>query len=299
LNTTFGALLIGIVVSAALYGVTCTQVFFYFQNYNSSDGIVIKGTVILLLILESLHSAFSIHAIYYYTITNYFNPSALALATWSSALTIGVSGGIILVVHLFYARRVYYMSRKNVPLVGVILLLALAHFGVNTTITARALKLKFFTKLSSKSFAHVVIASISLALSADFMIAASLSFYLHTGRSGIESTDTLINKLMAYVINNVILTSVFDIIDLIFVITEIDNLIFLAIFQIVGNLYTNSMLATLNSRQSLHQASHAKVTGPSQQLTTFRSTTLHNDSTIYSADSKVIRISSAQEADDV
>ncbi|KDR69561.1 hypothetical protein GALMADRAFT_145313 [Galerina marginata CBS 339.88] len=258
LNDTFGALLIGVVLSAGLFGVTCSQVFYYSQNY-ASDGILIKGAVATLLILEGLHSAFSIHAIYYYTILNYLNPLALIQATWSAIMTLGISSLIILVVHLFYVRRVYHVSRKNIPLVTLLAALSLGHFGTGIAVTVRAFQLEFFAAFSRSS--RIVAASLSLAVATDILTAASLSYYLHTSRSGIERTDTLINKLMAYAINNGILTSLFDIIVLTFDTVEPNNLIFLAIFQVVGNLYTNSMMATLNSRHSLSKVNPPAVSG--------------------------------------
>ncbi|KDR69549.1 hypothetical protein GALMADRAFT_145303 [Galerina marginata CBS 339.88] len=261
LNDTFGALLIGVVLSAGLFGVTCSQVFYYYQNY-TSDRILIKVVVATLLILEGLHSAFSIHAVYYYTILNYLNPLGLLLITWSAIMTLGVSSLIILAVHLFYLRRVYHVSKRNIPLVALLAALSLGHFVTGVVVEVRAFQLKTYPAFSGSSLQQrIVVASLSLAVATDILTAASLSFYFHTSRSGIKSTDTLINKLMAYAINNGILTSFFDIIVLTFVVVEPDNLVFLAIFQIVGNLYTNSMMATLNARQSLANPPAVSLSG--------------------------------------
>ncbi|KAJ7678937.1 hypothetical protein DFH06DRAFT_1165265 [Mycena polygramma] len=245
LNKTFGALLIGIIVSAALYGVTCLQTFYYFTNYN--DGLWAKSLVLALWVLETVHSIFECHAIYWFVILNYDDPPALAKATWSAVLTLLLSSGIMLLVHLFYARRVWHMSRKNLPLTIIILLLAFAHSGTGVVIAVRAFQLQYFTAVAT--ITGIVDSSLALAVVTDVLIAASLSYYLQTSRSGIKRTDTLINRLMVYTINNGILTSAFDIVTLVFVTTEVNNLIFLAVFEVVGNLYTNSMLATLNSRQ--------------------------------------------------
>jgi hypothetical protein len=43
LNGTFGAFLIGIIVSSCLFGVACTQTWYYYTRY--SDGIVLKALV--------------------------------------------------------------------------------------------------------------------------------------------------------------------------------------------------------------------------------------------------------------
>jgi len=287
LNNTFGAVLISNFISAALFGLTCTQVFYYFQNY-ASDGILFKGTVATLLILEALHSAFFMHAIYFYVILNYLNPGGLIKAVWTSSITLGISSAIILVVHLFYIRRLYHMSKKNIPLVALVTALALAHLVTGIVVTVRVFQLEFFSEFSTIS--KVVQAWASLGVATDIMIASGLSFYLHTSRSGIESTDKLINKLMVYAINNGILTSVFDIIVLIFVTTEPDNLIFFAFSQVLGNLYTNSMMATLNSRRSFAQRGLPISRGQTRTVPSFNmqesGATLQDENSGYSGKGK-------------
>jgi len=140
------------------------------------------------------------------------------------------------------------MSRKNIILTVIIVIIAFAHLGLTIVICVRAFQLRYWTAFAA--ITGIVAASLSLAATADVIIAASLSYYLQTSRSGVKSTDSLINKLLVYTINNGILTSAFDVITLTFATAEADNLNFLAIFQVVGNLYTNSMLATLNSRKA-------------------------------------------------
>ncbi|KAF8960009.1 hypothetical protein BDZ97DRAFT_2060841 [Flammula alnicola] len=280
LNNTFGALLIGTVVSAVLcltsrlYGITCIQTWRYFQNY--SDGAVIKSSgsctliytfscnilplldailgslTVLESVLETLHSAFSIHAIYFYVILNYANPTALAKATWSAAAVLIVTDLITAIVHLFFIWRIYLVSRKNVILAAFLVLLELARFGAGFSVPIMALKLQLFQDFHT--LPEIVVpqdVSLSLSTAIDVIIAGSLSFYLHFSRTGIKSTDILINRLVVYAINNGTVTSVADILCLIFGTVQGNNLIYLSIYQCIGNLYTNSMLATLNSRHSV------------------------------------------------
>ncbi|KAJ7507868.1 hypothetical protein B0H11DRAFT_147767 [Mycena galericulata] len=245
LNKTFGALLIGVIAAVLLYGVTCVQAFYYFNNYQ--DGLWAKTLVAVLWVLETVHSIFGCHAIYFFVITNYGNPASLAKATWSAILTLLVSSFIMLLVHLFYAKRVWHMSRGNIFLTALIVMFALGHSGMGFVIAVRAFELQDFAAFVK--ITGVVDSALSLAVVTDVLIAATLSYYLHTSRSGLARTDSLINRLLVYTINNGILTSAFDIITLFQVTAEAHNLIFLAVFQVVGSLYTNSMLATLNSRK--------------------------------------------------
>ncbi|KDR70329.1 hypothetical protein GALMADRAFT_144642 [Galerina marginata CBS 339.88] len=214
LNNTFGAFLIGTLVSSMLFGVTGIQTWYYFQNY--SDHILVQSVVLIILVAESLHIVFCIHAIYHYTILNFSNPEELVNVVWSATATLIVTSVIVLVVQLFYARRIYVVSRKNVGLTAVIVTLALGKFAVGIGLSIRADEHPFFPNFVQLQASWIYTACVLPALN-DVLIAASLSYYLHISRSGIRSTDTLINKLIVFAINNGALTSVFDIIVVIFV----------------------------------------------------------------------------------
>ncbi|KAF9461469.1 hypothetical protein BDZ94DRAFT_1310611 [Collybia nuda] len=203
INDTFGTFLIGVVVSATLFGMICIQTFSYFQNYGT-DNSRVKLFVSALFVFGGLHSALSTHAIYYYTIINYRNPIALLDSIWSLTTILQLSGTIRFVVHIFFIRRVYYVSRKNLPLAVVVFILALAHCGTTIVLTYRAFRSPHFYTIPQ--LIPYMNAALSLSMAADIIIAGSLSYFLHKTRSGIKKTDTMINKLIIYAVNNGILT---------------------------------------------------------------------------------------------
>ncbi|KAK0200034.1 hypothetical protein DFS33DRAFT_213487 [Desarmillaria ectypa] len=247
LNSTFGAYLIGVIASACLFGVTCTQTWYYFTRY--SDRITLKVWVGAIWILEVLHVAFPGHAIYYYVILHYGDPAALTEATWTASLNLGVTGLIGVLVYLFYARRIYYLSNHNVPLVAAIIILSICRLGTSIGITAYSIHLKYFVRFERNSMTSLVRASLAIHVVTDILVAASLCYYLHSSRTGIKRTDTIINRLMVYAVHNGLLTAVADILVIAFNTAYPSNLIYLAVYQVVANLYSNSLLATLNARR--------------------------------------------------
>jgi hypothetical protein len=96
---------------------------------------------------------------------------------------------------------------------------------------------------------HLARASLVLYVVTDLLVALLLCYFLHSSRTGIKRTDTLINKLIVYAIHNGLITSVADIFVIAFNIAYPKNLVYLSIYQIVANLYSNSFLATLNARR--------------------------------------------------
>ncbi|KIJ37698.1 hypothetical protein M422DRAFT_781597 [Sphaerobolus stellatus SS14] len=206
-----------------------------------------------------LHSAFSIHAVYYYAIANFGNPLALLENVWSVDLNFGIIGLNVLVVHLSYALRIYYVSGKKRILPVILLIISICHALLGWYLTGLLFKDRFIVSLpgTPETIAKAILAS---AVVIDMTIAITLSFYLHRSRTGFKKTDKLINKLVIYTINNGVLTSAVDIVALVFVFDEPHNLIFLAITQVIGNLYANSLMAMLNSRRSLRAAQKDNTT---------------------------------------
>ncbi|KAK0458201.1 uncharacterized protein EV420DRAFT_1544130 [Desarmillaria tabescens] len=247
LNSTFGAYLIGVIASSCLFGVTCTQTWYYFTRY--SDGFVLKALVGAIWVLEVLHVAFASHAIYYFVILHYGDPAALAETVWSASLNIGITGITALLVYLFYARRIYYLSNHNVPLVAAVVILSITRSGTSISVTIYSLYLKYFVLFERHSMTSLVRASLTVHVVTDLLVAISLCYYLHNSRTGIRRTDTIINRLMVYAVHNGLITSIADIFVIAFNTAYPSNLVYLSVYQIVANLYSNSFLATLNARR--------------------------------------------------
>ncbi|KAF9461467.1 hypothetical protein BDZ94DRAFT_814198 [Collybia nuda] len=227
LNDTFGAFLIGIIVSTMLFGMTCIQTFYYFQTY-SGDNPLVKIFVSAIFIFGFLHAALSTHAIYHYTITNYLNPKALLDSVWSFTTLLELSAFTIFVVHLFYIWRVYYVSRKNITLVILILVVAFTHTAASAVMTFKISQFPHFRGIPQ--FLPYIVTTLSLSMATDIFIAGFLSYYLHQGRSGIRKTDTIINRLIIYAINNGLLACVFIILIMILVSTQPEKFIFIGLY---------------------------------------------------------------------
>ncbi|KAF8266655.1 hypothetical protein EI94DRAFT_167849 [Lactarius quietus] len=73
LNRLLGAFFIGVVASSILYGVTLLQVYLYFTEHASKDGVFLKSFVAMLMVLDSIHLAFLCHGLYIAAVTNFGN----------------------------------------------------------------------------------------------------------------------------------------------------------------------------------------------------------------------------------
>ncbi|EMD36463.1 hypothetical protein CERSUDRAFT_95771 [Gelatoporia subvermispora B] len=82
LDNTLGAALIGVIASAALWGITNVQTYMYFKH-RGSDPKSLRLTVVFLWVLDTLHQILISHALYYYAVTMYGNPTSITVPTWS------------------------------------------------------------------------------------------------------------------------------------------------------------------------------------------------------------------------
>jgi len=102
-----------------------------------------------------------------------------------------------------------------------------------------------------------------LQAAVDTFLAISLCTWLHKSRTGIKQTDALINKLIIFFVNTGLLTSVLAIAVVISSLASPDTQYFAACYFVIGRLYTNSLLALLNSRNSSYQnANHLHISIP-------------------------------------
>ncbi|VDB94431.1 unnamed protein product [Peniophora sp. CBMAI 1063] len=109
--------------------------------------------------------------------------------------------------------------------------------------------------------------ALSLGSATDVVIATVLSFYLHTMRTGYQRSERLIDRLIIFSVNTGALTAVASICVAVLFQTMPNNFVFISVYFLVCKLYSNSCLATLNSRRgkghdrdedcASHVASHA------------------------------------------
>ncbi|KAG7088545.1 hypothetical protein E1B28_012527 [Marasmius oreades] len=138
---------------------------------------------------------------------------------------------------------------QNVYLVSAIVLLSCVHFGLGIVFTVSSFQLP--SVFGFRRLVWVTSAGIGSAAAADILIAVSLCYYLSQSRTGFKRTDSLISTLIIYTLTTGLMTSVIDIVIVITFTTMPTNYVWLAFFWIVGRCYVNSVLAALNSRDSL------------------------------------------------
>ncbi|KAJ8508229.1 hypothetical protein ONZ45_g9469 [Pleurotus djamor] len=248
IDAKLGALFLADNFSAILFGITSLQTFIYFKN-GSRDSKKLKGLIVLLWLLNSFHLAVIIHILYHYTISNYVNPVALLYPTWSVTAMVFVTCFSDFIVRGIFAHRVWRLSGKKFYYVIIIGVPTLMTTAGGIACAGKTLKVETFFQYEIYSTSLYV--GQSSGVVADSTIAVSLVLLLLRSHTGFKRTDSVINTLMVYAINTGALTTICRLLSIITFAIWPHELVFMAIYFVISELSLNSLLATLNARESL------------------------------------------------
>ncbi|KAJ7282060.1 hypothetical protein C8J57DRAFT_1299337 [Mycena rebaudengoi] len=250
LDKTLGVGFIGVVCAAGLHGVSCVQAWYYFTH--QKDRWPLKLLVATVMLFDTVHQALISHTVYTYLITNYNNAAELGIIVWSLLVEVLFNGLTALLVQTFLTVRIWRLSNGNKLLTGIATLLVLAEFGCVLAYLALSLGLHTFVELANLKSLSISVNA--LAAAGDIFIATTLCGLLLRSRTGFQRSDTMIRKLVVFSVNTGLVTSACAFASLIAIIFAGKTFIYILFYFMLGRLYCNSLLATLNARKMIRGA---------------------------------------------
>jgi len=239
-------LFVGFVVSTTLYGVTLLQGLFYFRTYAHNHWFM-KLLTGVILTLDSLTTILPAHAIYFYLIKNFGN----YLAGLSEPLTYRVENLMLtlitMLVQSFYTHQVWKLS-GSIVLTAFLSVLVVVAFVLGLVTTGEILKNGSVSQLLQRDMLIIEGLVQGFAALCDISITISLCWLLHSKRTGIKQTESLVDRLIMLAINRGLVTTVAQICFLVLNVAAPGKFYWIPLHQSVGKLYTNSFLAMLNVR---------------------------------------------------
>ncbi|KAI6158505.1 hypothetical protein EDD17DRAFT_998526 [Pisolithus thermaeus] len=237
----------------------------------SEDTSIVKFLVAAVCVLDTLHVSFMCHVLYYYLITNYGVATSVNYIVWSFPASVIPNLLVILLVQFFFAHKIHHLCRREVRwLVTVpIILLALAQYGVGIVVAI----LMFVDKKTStltQTWYYSVTPSAAIVVVAEVLITVSLCVLLYNGgsHSSFPRTKRLVNTLITYAVNRCMLT-LLVIIGVLTVNVSQQPAWTMGLDFIVGKLYANSLLASLNTRDYLWSRGSGAASNPNLSVMRF------------------------------
>ncbi|KAF7328892.1 hypothetical protein MVEN_02518900 [Mycena venus] len=226
-NGTIGAYQIGVLISCVLLGVMTTQTYIYYSRF-PEDPPILKVLVAFVWVCEVAHAICIAHALYHFTIVDFGHPERL-------------------------------FSRLPVSLDTAIFFSALIEQSgsvVTFIVTLRLPSLQSYIA----HWSWLSISQWSASAVNDILTTATLVVLLYNQRrSAQRKTVALVDKIIVWTIETGMLTSALAIFMIIFYLTMKERMIWLGAYVISSRLYSNSLLASLNSRGALRSMNNMEV----------------------------------------
>ncbi|PAV22932.1 hypothetical protein PNOK_0288900 [Pyrrhoderma noxium] len=218
--------------TTTLWSIATLQFYLYLDEYAKSDTWLLKVHVFLVYALDTSHQIFVFRWSNLLFVDNFANLSYLLFYDkLGLPLLIAHIAVIHFLVQVLYVRRIYILCNKNYILTGITVVLVIAQFLL-TTFYSRA-------TFHFTSYIQVITDSINIER-ATFSI-----------RTGFKSSNTMLSKLMTYTMATGLITSLNAIAGLA-IAFALPHTFYHPVFGNIGaKLYTNSMLALLNSRKRI------------------------------------------------
>ncbi|KAF4618705.1 hypothetical protein D9613_009878 [Agrocybe pediades] len=234
-----------------LMGTLIVQTYFY-QTHFSNDRSLIRGLVYSVVALDVAQTVVGSHAVWRHTVAKWNEPSSLFEFTWSIAVLVTFAGFISVIVQLFYCWRIWILAANNLWMRGMALVIVLislsqAAVGIVSSIVFQLHASQEQLLKYHPQFTY----TISGGFLADTLITGSMIYILRNARNS-QGTFNHMGGTLDRLINNALQTGFVTMtcaaVDLaLFVTVTTANYHYTPTF-ILGKLYSNSLLATLNAR---------------------------------------------------
>ncbi|THU96104.1 hypothetical protein K435DRAFT_665112 [Dendrothele bispora CBS 962.96] len=249
---TIGAMFIGMVVGLVLWGFSCLQVWFYFDNYKS-DPVLLRTVVFLTWLSDTIHQTLVVHVVYTYVIAFFGDVGHLDKVIWSVYIEVLFCAFTGFLVQSFFAYRIWQCGYCKIPLIPTKILLVVAELFTSVAYVCQGLAQGLHTYEQLKQLKALSMTVNVLAASGDVVLSVSISYMLTASKTGFTRSNHLINRLVLFSINTGLLTSLCACCSLLFILVLPNTFWYFAFYFVISRFYSNSLLATLNARRRFNQ----------------------------------------------
>ncbi|EPS96771.1 hypothetical protein FOMPIDRAFT_90843 [Fomitopsis schrenkii] len=248
LNSTMGALFIGLVLSAIFQGITTMQAIFYYTTY-PKDALYLKLMVAILWALDMTSISIIAYGVYTYLVTDFLDPFALLHLNWSFATEPLVSGTIAFVVHVFLAHRIWRLTDWGAPIALFIVVASLLPYATVFYAAAKGLSSDGSWADVSADLRWTAITGITVSSGIDVIITVTICIQLYCSKSGISQSNRMVHLLTMYTVTTGLIPTLVCFGDMIGYFAAPHTLAYEVCQGLLA--YVNTLMATLNSRRAV------------------------------------------------
>lgn len=248
LDATFGVLFIGFMFASAFYGCAFFQCYVFYTRYPSEHAYT-KGVVGLLCSADTVVTGLLSHTMYEYLINNFtisFD-SLNVLRTFITALAL--TNSEMLLVQLFYAYRTWILSERRPAIPVLIAAISFASFALAISAAVQMSKQLLFVDIITSNVELLAGLSAGLSTLCNILIVSTQYFFLQPKRQpGRKIQEGWFDIGVLHILSR---GTLFMIVQLALLLTYViipRQYVWLCFHILIGKVYTNCLLAMLNSR---------------------------------------------------
>jgi len=253
-------LLLGTLWNWCLYGVLIVQFYVYSYNF-TEDKRSIKLLVYTVFLLETLQTALSGGDLYYWFISGYGDIRHLA-SPFASAFDVPIIESVVsLSVEVFFAYRIWVLSsvstRRSSLRWYCLLICLFATINAAAAFTGGIYGFIHGSFVSGRTLRYIVMTWLIGNSMADILIAFAMFHHLVKQRKGTTRngsfSDHHMVKIVRLTIESNLLTTSVGIVSLLLLFTYPNENWYTCPAAILGKLYSNTLLVSLNNRISIRK----------------------------------------------
>ncbi|KAG7447213.1 uncharacterized protein BT62DRAFT_1004792 [Guyanagaster necrorhizus] len=243
-----GPLILGYMWGYGLFGILTVQMYIYYIHFNHKDTWKTRLYVWLIFLLEVIFTIFSTIAAWNLYADGWGDVDMLSYIDWSWEPLPALNGTISSMVQTFYVWRIYNLTKNIwicifIEIVAVVQCVFAYYFGIAVSVEGLGV---------SKLIELTPMVSTWLAGSAacDVLITSVIVYVLWqaSSRSTFSQTTNAVTKIIRFTVETGLLTSVAAVVELVLWLIQPRYYVHFIGFLVLGKLYSNALVATLNSR---------------------------------------------------
>ncbi|ETW80345.1 hypothetical protein HETIRDRAFT_115723 [Heterobasidion irregulare TC 32-1] len=196
-------------ISFFFYGVMAMQVYLYCQSDFLEDSLLTKSTVILICIVETVHTIYIGIYIYSCTITHAGDAEYATLLVIPLQVIVGSGLVIVVVVQIFFSWRVYALSKSWIVAAVLKVVSSIRACGM---ISLRVVLPEHLTSIHDYIIDNrwLIVTLFSMTWFIDIFNTGMLVYYLLRDGTYSRKTQKIIEKIIMWTVETGILTCIFS-----------------------------------------------------------------------------------------
>ncbi|KAJ6570987.1 hypothetical protein DFH09DRAFT_1153503 [Mycena vulgaris] len=188
-DTILGAVVLTAILGALFFGAACIQTYNFYRTYRS-DGIIVKGAVASLWLVNAFHIAVYTYTIWYYVVVAFDTAWVPQIMNWSFKLATWLSVALVLLLDIFYMIYLIKLARSKYALPVPVGLTVAAGNIVAVVLGVRIIIFTHFTEIYAISSSALIYLFFGLFCVKSTAIAAAMSYTLSRSTDGFTKEST-------------------------------------------------------------------------------------------------------------